>query len=60
MAGVIWKISDFHGCLPGNDSEQAVAESAYTQAKLGGAPTWARLPKEQWPEAWRGMNDSAR
>ena len=35
---------------------QSDAEQAYTQAKLGGTPTWVRLPKSAWPKAWHSMN----
>ena len=33
--------------------EQADAEQAYTQANLGGAPTWVRLLEEAWPPEWK-------
>ena len=41
------KMADLCAMLPGNSGEQADAEQAYTQAKLGGVPTWIRLPREQ-------------
>ena len=34
------------------DGEEADAISAYTQAKLGGPPTWIRIPEEYWPASW--------
>eukprot|EP00971_Amphidinium_carterae_P195650 3882747-Amphidinium_carterae.1 len=33
------------------------AEMAYIQATLQGIKTWVRLPKDQWPAAWRKMRD---
>eukprot|EP00971_Amphidinium_carterae_P132052 2615742-Amphidinium_carterae.1 len=33
------------------------AEMAYIQATLQGIKTWVRLPKDQWPAAWRRMRD---
>ena len=51
------KACDFYGSLPGHVIQQSDAEQAYTQSKLGGDPTWVRLPKEQWPESWKGMQD---
>ena len=33
---------------------QAHARSAYTQAAMGGEPTWLRLPSEVWPKHWHG------
>jgi hypothetical protein len=33
-----------HGLFPGHRVEQADAEQAYTQSKLGGTPTWIDLP----------------
>ena len=49
------KAVDLFGCLPGRSCEQSDGESAYTRAKLGGTPTWVRLPKERWPEHWKGL-----
>jgi len=53
------KAADCYGLLPGNHVMQADADMAYTQATLGGTPTWVRLPKEQWPKEWhdRGYKD---
>ena len=48
----VGKIADFYGSLLGHDCQQADAKSAYTQAKLGGTPTWVRLPKNKWPPEW--------
>ena len=51
------KACDFYGSLAGHVVQQSDAEQAYTQSKLGGDPTWVRLPKERWPESWKGMRD---
>ncbi len=51
------KAADAFGGLKGHATEQADAEQAYIQAKLGGKPTWVRLPKDRWPAAWKGMRD---
>ena len=51
------KAVDAFGALCGHSTEQADGESAYTQAKLGGDPTWVRLPKERWPESWKKFQD---
>ena len=51
------KFGDLYACQPGNDGEQADAESAYTQAYLGGTKTWVRIPRDQWPPEWEGMVD---
>ena len=51
------KACDFYGSLAGHVIQQSDAEQAYTQSRLGGDPTWVRLPKEQWPESWKGMRD---
>ena len=48
---------DLFGSLEGHDIQQSDAEQAYTQLKLGGDPTWFRLPREQWPESWKDMRD---
>ena len=41
------------GLLPGNKIEQADAQQAYIQAKLGGTETWAEIPEEGWPPEWK-------
>ena len=46
-----------YGLMPGNTIQQADAQQAYTQSKLGGNKTWVRLPKHKWPEKWKGMKD---
>eukprot|EP00969_Alexandrium_andersonii_P210888 9313904-Alexandrium_andersonii.AAC.1 len=46
------KAADLVSLFPGHVGQQADATQAYTQAKLGGTPTWVRLPKHQWPKAW--------
>ena len=51
------KAADCYGLLEGHVVEQADAEQAYTQSKLGGTPTWIRLPRERWPQAWANMRD---
>ena len=51
------KAADTYGLFEGHDIQQADARQAFTQSKLGGTPTWVRLPKEAWPESWRGMID---
>eukprot|EP00959_Pyramimonas_sp_CCMP1952_P101490 2123186-Pyramimonas_sp.AAC.1 len=51
------KAADAYGLLEGHDIQRAGARQAYTQSTLGGTPTWARLPKEAWPESWGGMID---
>jgi hypothetical protein len=51
------KAADCYGLFPGHTVEQADAEQAYTQSKLGGIPTWVRLPPEQWPAHWKGVKD---
>ena len=30
---------------------------AYVQAEMKGPPTFVRLPRDWWPEAWKGMRD---
>ena len=44
------KAADAYGMFEGHDVELADGESAYTQALLGGMPTWVRIPKHQWPQ----------
>ena len=51
------KAADCYGFFPGHPVEQADAEQAYTQAKLGGTPTWVSLPPEARPAAWAGMKN---
>ena len=47
------KAADTYGLMPNHVVMQADAEQAYTQAKLGGTPTWIRLPADRWPQSWR-------
>ena len=54
------KVADAYGLLPGNSLEVSDGESAYTQALLGGTKTWIRLPRDQWPKEWEGMQDPVR
>ena len=51
------KVADCFGIAPGHVVEQADAEQAYTQSKLGGVPTWVSLPRDQWPKAWEKYDD---
>eukprot|EP00969_Alexandrium_andersonii_P295523 13063095-Alexandrium_andersonii.AAC.1 len=53
--------ADLVSLFPGIRGAQADAAQAYIQAQLGGAPTWVRLPRHQWPQAWieAGMVDPA-
>ena len=46
------KAADAYGMFEDHDVELADGESAYTQALLGGTPTWVRIPKHQWPQKW--------
>lgn len=41
------------GWLPGNKIEQADAQQAYIQAKLGGTETWVEIPEDGWPDEWK-------
>ena len=51
------KAVDCYGSIKGHSIEQCDAEQAYVQAKLGGTPTWVRLPKELRPESWAKYKD---
>ena len=51
------RAADAYGLMPGHAVEQSDAEQAYTQAWLSGTDTWVRLPRDQWPKAWEGMED---
>eukprot|EP00971_Amphidinium_carterae_P203384 4036183-Amphidinium_carterae.1 len=51
------KFVDFIGMLPGNTMMQSDAEMAYVQATLKGCPTWVRLPRDRWPDAWKKHRD---
>jgi len=51
------RCGDAYGLLPGHAVQQSDAEQAYTQAWLRGTPTWVRLPRDQWPAEWEGMDD---
>ena len=42
-----------YGTMAGNATGQADAEQAYVQAMFLGTPTFLRLPKHQWPDAWQ-------
>ena len=51
------KAADAYGVCESHVVQQADAEQAYIQSKLGGTPTWVRLPRDRWPAAWKGMRD---
>jgi hypothetical protein len=51
------KAADAFGCFPEYTTEIADAESAYTQAELGGTQTYVRLPRDQWPQSWPKFRD---
>jgi hypothetical protein len=51
------KAADAYGLQAGSSTEQSDAEQAYIQSKLGGDPTWVRLPRDRWPASWGGMRD---
>ena len=53
------KMLDAIARFPGMYGEEADASSAYTQAELGGPPTWITLPKNQWPKEWHGKYDDS-
>ena len=45
------KVADFWGALPGHAVQYSDAEMSYTQAVMGGDPTYVRLPKTWWPKS---------
>eukprot|EP00975_Prorocentrum_lima_P030458 6386685-Prorocentrum_lima.AAC.1 len=45
------KAADIYSLIPGHDVEQADATQAYTRSKLGGTPTWIRLPEDRQPHS---------
>lgn len=51
------KAVDAYGAVEGNVCQQADGTSAYTQALLGGVPTWVRLPRDRWPKGWEKFRD---
>ena len=51
------KAADFWGALPGHAVQYSDAEMAYTQADMGGDPTYVRLPKAWWPDSWHKIAD---
>ena len=51
------KMCDAYGLLPGHSIETADAEQAYINAKLEGARTYVRLPRERLPAKWKHMRD---
>ena len=52
---------DAYGLFPGNALQKADGEQAYIQAPLGGIrgemKTWARLPRDMWPDSFKGLRD---
>ena len=46
------KVMDAIARLPGCDGQAADAISAYTQVKMGDAPTLLRIPKSECPDTW--------
>jgi hypothetical protein len=52
---------DAYGLFPGNALQKADGEQAYIQAPLGGisggVKTWARLPRDMWPDSFKGLRD---
>ena len=53
------RAADAYGLMPGHACQQSDATQAYTQAWLlgDGVETWVRLPRDQWPPSWKGMQD---
>jgi hypothetical protein len=51
------KMCDAYGLMKGHSIETADAEQAYINAKLEGAPTYVRLPRERLPSKWKHMKD---
>ena len=51
------KFVDAYGFFKGHDIQQADADQAYVQSKLGGTPTWVRIPKQYQPGSWAGLKD---
>ena len=51
---------DCHGCIDGNDIEQADVEQAYVQALLEGPETWVQIPREWWPDSWYNADGTDR
>jgi hypothetical protein len=52
------KACDAYGLVAGHDVQQADAEQAYIQTKLGGdIPTWVRIPPERRPKSWSHLRD---
>ena len=52
------KACDVFGLLADHDVEQADAEQAYIQSKLGSdTPTWIRMPPERRPREWAHFRD---
>ena len=63
------KSNGYFSRLPGCAGQAADAVSAYTQVKMGDAPTllkipksecpdiWIRPPKQKWPKSWSSVED---
>ena len=54
------RCADALGLFAGYCQTQSDAISAYTQAFLRGAKTYVALPKERWPESWKGIPQPSR
>eukprot|EP00972_Heterocapsa_arctica_P021647 3182846-Heterocapsa_arctica.AAC.1 len=51
------KAVDAYGLMPGHSIGQCDAEQAYVQSKLGGITTWVTLPRERWPDSFKGFQE---
>jgi hypothetical protein len=49
------EMCDLYGLIRKHVIENADATQAYAQSLLGGTKTWVSLPREEWPESWKGM-----
>ena len=54
------RATDCHGCIEGNDIQQADVEQAYVQAELKGTETWVQIPVEWWPPEWYNEDGSCK
>lgn len=51
------KMIDALARCPEMEGYEMDAQSAYTQADLGGPPTYIILPRHRWPKEWHGKYD---
>ena len=53
------KCVDAYSCLPGHAEQQSDAEQAFIQADIDDSEveTFARIPRDYWPDEWQGMTD---